>query len=876
MHVSPFQNADNRRAQQRLARPRPTNFAPKNGAPPATRAKIKFRHASAACRRSAVAGGLATFAALLALLPTPASAVTVALSNSVVGQTPEIVGYNVAHYMPGSNTASWWRYSGVNGARVWATPAVVEGADDNGLWGDGVATQQQFIDRRAALRANPLSTTYVNWPYFESRYQNNPTTGNNVNLHQAFASLQALGVEPVVQIHRSTGAYPFPTAGTSGGWAARWEHWQHFYAQAFYLAKNFDVARFQMYNEPNHSSNAALSQAEYLERLQLASDAVQSAIADVNALYGKSLDAQMQGPVTAGANSLYNARTTDSDPRDDVTGWGELVINNLHTNYLGQTDPSFKLIDTYAYQQYSGNASTWTNNHTALRNLVNADAPGENIRFAVTEMNVSTAANFELTTDTLDTPSRFAQMGSILATMAKQQADELYVFKFSQTADNSDSGVKKNGVHYVDNDSAPYNIGGSTKAAEVVRLFAKGFAGAQELLQTPTATGSGSSNLQLAAARDSVTGNYSLLSSNLATSSRTLDLNLGAWGLPAGTYVTVEEVSTERHGEIRQLVQVPASGLISLNQPAESVFLIGAPQSPPAYRVTLGATDDAMVKAGGNGDSNYGASANLYAKNDATNAAARNVTFMKFDMGAIGAESVEQAILRVHGENVGTDATVITHIYGLLGDDWDEASITWNNAPNLKDSLGTVNDISHNVVEGIGTTAEIVGHFTGVQTARELMFDVTPFVQSHPDQQITFLIAREVRFDGENVDDALTSLRLDSKESGADPGPQLILSLNSSPLPADFNGDGAVDGDDLAAWTAGVGEGASKLTGDADGDGDADGSDFLAWQQAIGTQVTTYLATAATAVPEPFAARIGVQAAYVVVLLHRVIVGAIR
>ena len=72
-------------------------------------------------------------------------------------------------------------------------------------------------------------------------------------------------------------------AGTAAGWADRWEQWQHFYAQAFYLARYFDVHRFQMYNEPNHSSNSIV-QHQYIERLRLASDAVQSAVADVNVL----------------------------------------------------------------------------------------------------------------------------------------------------------------------------------------------------------------------------------------------------------------------------------------------------------------------------------------------------------------------------------------------------------------------------------------------------------------------------------------------------------------------------------------------------------------------------------------------------------------
>src|SRR5690349_9943045 len=63
---------------------------------------------------------LAAFAATALLKAVDASAVTVAISNTRSGSTPEIVGYNSGHFMPGSNTADWWRYSGVNGARVWS------------------------------------------------------------------------------------------------------------------------------------------------------------------------------------------------------------------------------------------------------------------------------------------------------------------------------------------------------------------------------------------------------------------------------------------------------------------------------------------------------------------------------------------------------------------------------------------------------------------------------------------------------------------------------------------------------------------------------------------------------------------------------------
>lgn len=796
--------------------------------------------------------GATVIVVLVASVGEKASAVDVVVSPNVIGRTPETIGYNAAHFMPGSNAAAWWKYSGVNGARVWATPAVVEGSDDNSIFGDGVGTQQQFLDRRTALRNDPLNTAYINWPYLENRYANNPTSGNIVNLKYAFGELKKLGADSVVEIHRTNAAYPFAAAGTPAGWASRWEQWQHFYSQAFYLAKNFDVRRYQMYNEPNHSSNS-ISQAEYVERLQLASDAVQSAIADVNALFGKSLVAQMQGPVTAGGLTLFNA-VPGGDPRDDVTGWGEIVMDNLHTNFLGQVDPEFQLVQTYAYQQYNATGATFASQLSGIKNLVNHAADGAPMRTAITEFNVHTAANFDAIPETLDSPSKFSRLGSIFTNLTNQQPDELYVFKFGQTADDSDSGVKKNGVHFVDNDSAPYNVGGVTKGGEVVRLFAKGFAGAHDLLQLPMASGSGASDLQMAASYDDGAGKYSLLSANEATGSRSVTLNLSSWNVQPGAVAIVEEVSATSHGEVRQVVTVPQNGVLTLNQPAQSVLLVSIPQEAPAYRVTLSATDDAMVKAGANATGNFGTSPNLFAKNEPTNAAARNVSFAKFDLGAIPIDSVEQAVLRVYGENDGSADQVIAHVYGIVDDAWSETTINWNNAPNLAVGDGTINDISQNFVEGIGDSATVLGHLTGTQTARELMLDVTSFVREHPDQKISILIAREVRFDGENVDDDLTALKLASKERGAEFAPQLMLSLNESALPADFNGDGIVDGNDLTAWRNGFGiPDATRTMGDANNDGRADGADFLAWQRQFSGGSWQ---AASTAVPELASSRI--------------------
>jgi len=62
-----------------------------------------------------------------------------------------------------------------------------------------------------------------------------------------------------------------------------------------------------------------------------------------------------------------------------------------------------------------------------------------------------------------------------------------------------------------------------------------------------------------------------------------------------------------------------------------------------------------------------------------------------------------------------------------------------------------------------------------------------------------------------------------------------ILSL-ATVTGADFNGDGVVDGADLAIWETnfGITDGATALQGDADGDGDVDGDDYDAWLGQLG------------------------------------------
>ncbi|MBA3482528.1 MAG: autotransporter-associated beta strand repeat-containing protein [Pirellulales bacterium] len=74
-----------------------------------------------------------------------------------------------------------------------------------------------------------------------------------------------------------------------------------------------------------------------------------------------------------------------------------------------------------------------------------------------------------------------------------------------------------------------------------------------------------------------------------------------------------------------------------------------------------------------------------------------------------------------------------------------------------------------------------------------------------------------------------------------------VTTMEAAPIPGDFDGNGFVDGADLAQW-----RGDFRAAGsDADADGDSDGNDFLIWQRNLGAGTPPPSTPAARAVPEP-------------------------
>ncbi|WP_186775604.1 PEP-CTERM sorting domain-containing protein [Rubripirellula tenax] len=679
--------------------------------------------------------------------------------------------------MPGSNNSSFWRWTGVNGARIFTSAPNIEQVDDISGHGDGVNSQSSFLARREAVRSNPTDPSLINFSVFEDGYRNNDS--GFINFDHAYGDLANNGISQLAIINRTAGQYPMVQDDSAAGWADRWEHWQHFYAQAYYLGSNHDVERFSMYNEPDQGSQS-VTQADYLLRLQLASDAIQSALGDVNRDFGKSLTANVIAPITAGSANEYFARTDNSDTRDDNQGWGELVINNLNTNFLGQVDTNFQLIHTYGYQQYNADGREYAADLNFIKNEVARDISQNNligeVNVALTEFNVHSNGVFDTRTDDLNTPSRFARLGGIFAGLANEQVDELYLFKFDSNAEDAD--LQKNAIFTNSRFDASYDVGGATKAAGVLQLFTKGFAGGQDLLGVSETT----NNLEVATSYNASKDAFYMLSANESSSqNRSLTFDLSALGVEPGAIVQIEEVSEGKMAEVTHRIVVPSDMMINVDQASESVLLLSVPRTAADHLVDLTASVDATVRAGNNINSNAGSSDNIFVRNVADGPDGRSVGLIQFDTtGITEVVAVERAVLQLHGEiSEGSEEFVTAHVYGIIGDEWDETTITWGMTDNLGESTGTATLVADNFILGIGETAEFLGHLTVSQSLESVALDVTGFMQHYSDQRVQFLIAREVRFDGENVDRSVGAIRFDSKDNASGLGPKLLLELRN-------------------------------------------------------------------------------------------------
>ncbi len=607
--------------------------------------------------------------------------------------TPSIIGYNHGYFTNGGNARAWWDYAGVNGVRIFISPAKTEPVDDIALRGDGVSSDATFESRKALLRADPLNATYINWSNFEFSEWTFP-----------LSQYRAMGLQLMVICSADEELIPVTS---SGDYEGRWELWQHFYASAFHYARNFDITRYQTFNEPDLSKSNTITPTEWLLRLQLASDAIQCAISDVNSRYGKSLQPIVYAPVTSG--STYSP-------------WGNIAVDNRHQNYRGVTSNSFLNMHRYAYHQYNATASTYFQTSTNMQTSIAADMTGETpFPVCISEFNVHNAFTFDGMEATLDYPDKYARFGAIVCELAKSGIDEMFCFKFSQTDDTSYTyDVKKNGMHYVAANS-PNSHGGVTKAGEAYRLFTKGLAPGRVMKDLTRASDGSIDALNLRPSYDATTQKYFLFSVNETSSDIPLTVDTSAWNIPVNSRVLLEEVSETRNGGGRTWGRVSADKTLFdgsgnlWTQPSDTVWLWSIPSKAQQAEETVIVAEDTMVKDGLNAGINYGNATTLVVRNDPTNNANRSAAFFKFNLPPIYLPDIQLAALCLR-TRANPSAIAQGYVYGIDNNTWLENTLNWTNAPNLKKGKSAGNIITSRVIDGEGTTAHILGQLVANTT----------------------------------------------------------------------------------------------------------------------------------------------------------------
>ncbi len=703
---------------------------------------------------------------------------------TISGQTPATSGYNLGHFMEGSNAADWWRYEGIKAARAFVSASDIEPSDDIAGTGDGVTDSASFMARRSALRsnaANPaqaLNNSFINWPSFQDRYQNALGSTNRFTINGAFSQLRAQQTEILVNLTASPSRFP---VAADTDWANKWELWQHYYAQAFYLSSTFGVQRYSMFNEPNNWTGLTVD--NWLIRLNVCSDAIQSAISDVNARYGKSLATDVFAPNTANGATKY-------------AEWGQPAILQRNLRVDGTTDPMWQTFDVYNYQKYSMNqhetetASGYIEDLQALRAAMAADLPGGALPIALTEYNVRTGDSYDSRTETLDSPTDYAALGANSIALTEAGASQLYLFKFAQTERTGTTTypVAKNGTHYVQNGTGTNNYGGATKAAEVYRLFTRAAGAGRNRYAYTTDAGANVWNLPT---YDPVRDTCYVFVVNNNPTPVPLSINVQGWGIPDGTHAVVEEVSQSYSGGVSRQVRVTAGNIPSASMPGYSAWLVSIPrQATTEIQVTTSA--DTVLADGVQKNTGGGSLASLQVR-DAGTVDSRQVTLMKFPLNGIDLTKTQRVLLSLQVSTNTQNVPIQAHVYGVTNDSWTESGATWASSSSiLKQNIPAGNQIAQNIVASQGSGVLMLGQLVAESTTMtERQVDVTEFVQNQTDGWASFLIVQDHRWDvaipsGTLGDTQADGLRIASREAttAATPGPQLrVLGAQAAMLP---------------------------------------------------------------------------------------------
>ena len=633
----------------------------------------------------------------LTLLISLGHAAEVRVTDQVVGKTPAILGINTGDMPQGSTFPEWIRALGVNGARLRLNVAPESNASSK------ISSSGDLVRKSKELRAQAENKTPLLWQY--------PSKISTESLH----ALREAKIELLATI---TCPYAFKLLQSDGktNWSNALSFWEAYYAEAYQLASQHQVRRYQLFNEPNHKESAKLTQEEYSARMVIGTDAIQAALSDAAQTTKTDLSPLISAPCTAGISNFK--KSGKPEERDSKIGWGELSMRDRHRRIDGKEDSAYEQFQQYAVQHYSTNPDSTLERLRELQTEVRTANRSKDFPMIMSEYNIHTARDFAKKDTTMDSPEEFSDLGSMAVGIAESALEELYFFRLTLSQNLDDGQVKKNGVHHVNEDRLVPEITGTARAAEVIRLACATLTGGRERLATKA-----TDQLRVTATRQKDEVRVLLARTN-ETSQPQVQISLPT-GV-SGSLVTWETVSKDSFGN-SQILSPNSSGRgWQVDLPSLSVGLLTLRSFSGVKPETLPSTSAISTKG-----STLQSGGNDLAQ-----------TLFTFEISQ--SKKPATRFLHLKGKYSGGEPIPL-HLYALRKEMGAGESFPFR----LKEMPKAANPGL--TVSGLGTDLDWVGGFTYSPNQAETWINITSAFERRGEVAMQIVVTRDIRYKGDQI-----------------------------------------------------------------------------------------------------------------------------
>ncbi len=663
---------------------------------------------------------------------------------------------------------NWLRFIqrlGVNAARLFVTTSSdLRTFIGSTLWGknlDGVtvSTQTDFLNAVNKLRTpegrnqaypwkNPVKwKTIFDQISSVSRaiYGSDENTINNLN---------SIGISTLVVEHISCSTstkldlLSFNRSAESY-WGERWELYKHSYALAVW-ARSKGVKMIEFYNEPDLELGGCLNWTKFQDYYYIRSLSIQNSYEDSN-----KYDTSRFVPIKVVASAF--ARKTFGG---DITRYlGDVVVQNRRVVFANATaSKNWTNMHVYSYHSYDKSGLSLADDILYLRASVNNNTnfPNE-IPVIITEYNAHTSSNWDTLSTTPDDPSEASRLASQMAFLILANISSHYVFKFSITPSFSASrDVAKNGIHWGDIVSSPFDLSDSTLCAEAMRLLT-------QVKQSDIflVTNDDSSSLRRYFSTTSPEGYLHLFAVNDKSDNVNLEIDFSKWNISADTKVIVETVGQGFWGEISSILNAPMIGsLLSLTIPGFSTTRFTIRPNVKNF-ASYNAVTSCTASAGSLSDTRSCTNSSLFIGTSPTTDHERtSVGLIRFQLSKI--YNKELYLLKLNYEQIVGMADSRLVILGLRNSSnrWNETTSSWNSLSSSSSGLNIlkplasgslIDTINKNFINWASSSnIAIVGHLSASKGAKNQvrLIDVTEYVRDmlkSGQTVLTFVLYRPFR-----------------------------------------------------------------------------------------------------------------------------------